>query len=53
MKLLLLLLLLQLNFALICLIVSQDVQSLRKEVKDLKAALEELTKRVSELESNK
>lgn len=35
------------------LIVSQEVQSLRKEVKDLKAALEELTKRVRELESNK
>lgn len=32
---------------------SQEVQSLRKEVKDLKAALEELTKRVSELESSK
>uniref|UniRef100_H3DBS1 Coronin n=1 Tax=Tetraodon nigroviridis TaxID=99883 RepID=H3DBS1_TETNG len=30
-----------------------EVQSLRKEVKDLKAALEELTKRVRELESNK
>uniref|UniRef100_A0A8C4GNQ8 Coronin n=1 Tax=Dicentrarchus labrax TaxID=13489 RepID=A0A8C4GNQ8_DICLA len=30
---------------------SGEVQSLRKEVKDLKAALEELTKRVSELES--
>lgn len=34
-----------------CPIVSQEVQSLRKEVKDLKAALEELTKRVRELES--
>ncbi|TWW70341.1 Coronin-1C Coronin-3 hCRNN4 [Takifugu flavidus] len=32
---------------------SGEVQSLRKEVKDLKAALEELTKRVRELESNK
>lgn len=29
------------------------MQSLRKEVKELKAALEELSKRVSQLESNK